>query len=232
MSNLDVEFDNLDLMWKHKMGETEGSYDRRKDHRTDAQFSDSMAKGFKIEKYSAERFVETLEKYSPYKVLSYKILITPEVYKEGSFRDDGDLSVDFEVDGKLKTIVFDIKAVPPITNAGTSTEHNNRFRINMDSHHGMIKKGHIGIPMVDTTYKGERINILDSSALEDIESRFTTYSYPKIGSYENPGGRDKHFYDVEIADQVFDIPWFSMNDTSPSGDSIENFQKMIRRAVE
>tara|TARA_B100001778_G_scaffold334967_1_gene349844 strand:+ start:44363 stop:45058 length:696 start_codon:yes stop_codon:yes gene_type:complete len=226
---------NLDEVYWAQDGynpELDMSYDRRRDYRTDEDFGNDMVKSFHTESYAADRFMEVLEKYSPYKILGHKLLVSPKVDKSGSFRDKGDLLVDFEVNGQTQTVVFDMKAVPRVTNSGRSTEHNKRFRMNMDSHNGMIDKKHVGVPMIGTTYDCERINLFVSADLEDVGPRISMNNYPKLGSYTNPGGQTKYYYDIEESDRIFDLPWFSMTDPNPSDDSIENFREMIRRAVE
>ena len=209
--------------------ETKMSYNRRKDSRTDDEFSSNMSKAYNNEKYACEKFIKMLKLYSPYKIISYEILVTSEVYKSSNYRDKGDLLVKFDVNGEAITFTFDIKAVPPNNRKGKSLIDHKSVRINMDSHNGMKKKKHIAMLMIGTTYKTERINILTVSDLEDIDNRLNNTHSPRKGYH---GYRGKCFYDLDDNDQVFDLPWFSMTEKKPSDNSIENFRKMIRRVIE
>jgi hypothetical protein len=226
--SIDTELDAAVGIWASEK-ESNMSYQRRKDVRSDESFAVDMSAVYVNEKYSSERFLEKLELYSPYPIVDHEILVTSEVYKGSDYRDEGDLLVILDVNGEERKIIFDIKAVPPKNNQGKSLRSHKSVRINMDSHNGMIKKGHVALLMIGTTYDTERVNILITDNLKDIEERLSLTKSPKIGHHQSD---DKYYYDLSDSDEALDLPWFSMTDPNPSDDDIENFREMIRRAVD
>lgn len=225
----DLKLDEVYWAQEEYNPELDMSYNRRKDSRSDEAFASNMADVYETEKYGAERLMEKLELYSPYPVIHHEILVSPDVYTDSNYVDEGDLVVSFDVNGETIKVIFDIKAVPPKNQRGKSLRNHKSLRINMDSHGGMKKKGHVAITMIGTTYDTERLNVLVTSDLENIDDRLNWSSSPRMGHHEYD---DKYYYDLDEKDEVFDIPWFSMTDPNPSDDSIDNFREMIRRAVE